>query len=38
MFQTKARDKTPETNLNENKVGNIPDKEIKIMVISKGTY
>ena len=33
MFQTKEQDKTPETDLNEMEIGDLPDKEFKIMVI-----
>ena len=33
MFQMKEPDKTPEKNLNERDVSNLPDKEFKVMVI-----
>ena len=33
MFQMKGQDKTPEKQLNEMKVGNLPEKEFRIMIV-----
>lgn len=33
MLQTKEKDKTQETDLNEMEIGDLPEKEFKIMVI-----
>ena len=32
MFQMKGQDKTPEKQLNEMKVGNLPEKEFRIII------
>ena len=33
MFQTKEQDKTPEKELSEVEIGNLPKKEFRVMVI-----
>ena len=33
MFQRNGYDKTPEENLNEMEISNLPDKDFKVMVI-----
>ena len=33
MYQMKEQDKTPEKQLNEMEVGNLPEKEIRIMIV-----
>ena len=33
IFQTKKQDKTPETDLNEMKISDLPDKQFKIMLL-----
>ena len=33
MFQSKEQDKTSEEELNEMEISNLPDKELKVMVI-----
>ena len=32
MFQMKGQDKTPENQLNEVEIGNLPEKEFRIMI------
>ena len=32
MFQTKEQDKTPQDQLNEEEIGNLPEKEFKAMI------
>ena len=33
MFQMKGQDKTPENQLNEVEIGNLPEKEFRIMIV-----
>ena len=33
MYQMKEQDKTPEKQLNEVEIGNIPEKEFRIMIV-----
>ena len=33
MYQMKEQEKTPEKQLNEVKIGNIPEKEFRIMIV-----
>ena len=33
MFQTKEQDKTPEEQLTEMEIGNLPEKEFRIMIV-----
>ena len=33
MYQMKAQDKTPEKQLNEVEIGNLPGKEFRIMIV-----
>ena len=33
MYQTKEQDKTPEKQLNEVKISNLPEKELRIMIV-----
>ena len=33
MFQTKEQDKTPEEELSEVEIGNIPEKEFRVMIV-----
>ena len=33
MYQMKEQDKTPETQLNEVEIGNLPEKEFRIMIV-----
>ena len=33
MYQMKEQDKTPEKQLNEVEIGNLPEKKIKIMIV-----
>ena len=33
MFQRKRQDKTPEKQLNEVEIGNLPEKEYRIMIV-----
>ena len=33
MYQMKEQDKTPETQLNEVEIGNVPEKEFRIMIV-----
>ena len=33
MYQMKEQDKTPETQLNEVEIGNLPEKEFKLMIM-----
>ena len=33
MYQMKEQDKTPETQLNEVDIGNLPEKEFRIMIV-----
>ena len=33
MYQIKEQDKTPEKQLNEVEVGNLPEKELRIMIV-----
>ena len=33
MYQIKEQDKTPEKQLNEVEIGNLPDKEFRIMIV-----
>ena len=33
MYQTKEQDKTPENQLNEVEIGNLPEKEFRIMIV-----
>ena len=33
MYQIKEQDKTPEKQLNEGEIGNLPEKEFRIMVV-----
>ena len=33
MFQIKEQDKTPEEQLSEVEIGNLPEKEFKVMII-----
>ena len=33
MFQTKEPDKTPEEELSEMEIGNLPEKEVRVMII-----
>ena len=33
MYQMKEQDKTPEKQLNEVEIGNLPDKEFRIMIV-----
>ena len=33
MYQTKEQDKTPEKQLNEGEIGNLPEKEFRIMIV-----
>ena len=33
MYQMKEHDKTPEKQLNEVEIGNLPDKEFRIMIV-----
>ena len=35
MSQMKGQDKTPEKQLNEVEIGNIPEKEFRIMIVKK---
>ena len=37
MFKTKEQDKNPEKDLNEMEISDLPDKELKIMVIKMHT-
>ena len=34
MSQVKGQDKTPEKQLNEVEIGNLPEKEIRIMIVN----
>ena len=34
MFQMKGQDKTPEKQLNEVEIGNLPEKEFRIMLVN----
>ena len=33
MYQIKEQDKTPEKQLNETEIGNIPEREFRIMIV-----
>ena len=33
MYQMKEQDKTPEIHLNEMQIGNLPEKEFRIMIV-----
>ena len=33
MFQTKEKDKNPQEQLNEEEIGNLPEKEFRVMII-----
>ena len=33
MFQTKEKDKTPEKELREVEIGNLPDKEFRVIMV-----
>ena len=33
MYQMKEQDKTPEKQLNEVEIGNLPEKEVRIMIV-----
>ena len=33
MYQMKEQDKTPEKQLNEGEIGNLPEKEFRIMIV-----
>ena len=33
MFQTKEQDKTPEKQLNEVEIGNLPERQFRIMIV-----
>ena len=33
MFQTKKQDKTPEEQLSEVEIGNLPEKEFRVMIV-----
>ena len=33
MYQMKEQDKTPEKQLNEMEIGNLPEKELRIMIV-----
>ena len=33
MFQTKEQDKTPEEQLSKLEIGNLPEKEFKVMIV-----
>ena len=33
LYQTKEQDKTPEKQLNEGEIGNLPEKEFRIMIV-----
>ena len=33
MFQTKEQDKTPEEQLTEMEIGNLPEKEFRVMIV-----
>ena len=33
MYQMKEQDKTPEKQLNETEIGNLPEKEFRIMIV-----
>ena len=33
MYQMKEQDKTPENQLNEVEIGNLPEKEFRIMIV-----
>ena len=33
LFQTKEKDKTPEEQLSEVEIGNIPEKEFRVMIV-----
>ena len=33
MYQMKEQDKTPEKNLNKMEIGNLPEKEFRIMIV-----
>ena len=35
MYQMKEQDKTPEKQLNEMEIGNLPEKEFRIMIVKK---
>ena len=35
MFQMKEQDKTPENQLNEVEIGNLPEKEFRITIVKK---
>ena len=35
MYQMKEQDKTPEKQLNELEIGNLPEKEFRIMIVKK---
>ena len=35
MYQIKEQDKTPEKQLNEVEIGNLPEKEFRIMIAKK---
>ena len=35
MYQMKKEDKPPEKQLNEVEIGNLPEKEIRIMIVKK---
>ena len=35
IYQIKEQDKTPEKQLNEVEVGNLPEKEFRIMIVKK---
>ena len=35
MFQTKEEDKTPDEELSELEIGNLPKKEFRVMIIKK---
>ena len=34
MYQMKEQDKTPEKQLNEAEIGNLPEKELRIMMVT----
>ena len=35
MYQMKEQDKTPEKQLNEREIGNLPEKEFRIMIVKR---
>ena len=35
MFQMKGQDKTPENQLNEVEIGNLPEKEFRLMIVKR---